>query len=113
MLSQFKQFHNRDVAFLGYLAGVKLLLHLFTNRQYSYFVDELYYISGHTEYYYWESREYSGKLALSMSDNLSFQAPRFDSVEQVATIARKRQLALKVTYLSLSRYQETLKRKLV
>lgn len=51
-------------------------------------------ISGHTGYYFWGSREYSGKLVLSVGGNLSFLESRFDSVEQVATITHEKTVGI-------------------
>ncbi|GAP94265.1 glycosyltransferase family 39 protein [Leptolyngbya sp. NIES-2104] len=63
MLGQLKQFHNRDFAFLGCLAGVKLLLHLFTNGQYGYFADELYYMAA-GEHLAWGFAEFPPLIAV-------------------------------------------------
>lgn len=63
MLNQFKQFHNHDFAVLAYLAVVKLLLHLFTNGQYGYFADELYYMAA-GEHLEWGFAEFPPLIAV-------------------------------------------------
>ncbi|KAM3108893.1 glycosyltransferase family 39 protein [Phormidesmis sp. 146-33] len=52
-------------------------------------------ISGHTGYYFWGSRNYSGKLVISVGGNLSFLKQRFDSVEQVATVTHEKIVGIK------------------
>lgn len=52
-------------------------------------------ISGHTGYYFWGSRDYSGNLVLSVGGNLSFLKQRFDSVEQVATVTHEKVVGIK------------------
>lgn len=52
-------------------------------------------ISGHTGYYFWGPKEYSGELVLSVGGNLSFLKQRFDSVEQVATVTHEKSFGIK------------------
>lgn len=52
-------------------------------------------ISGHTGYYFWGSRDYSGDLVLSVGGNLSFLKQQFDSVEQVATVTHEKVVGIK------------------
>lgn len=52
-------------------------------------------ISGHTGYYFWGPRNYSGKSVLSVGGNLSFLKQRFDSVEQVATVTHDNVVGIK------------------
>ncbi|PSB62140.1 hypothetical protein DSM107010_56100 [Chroococcidiopsis cubana SAG 39.79] len=52
-------------------------------------------ISGHTGYYFWGPKEYSGELVLSVGGNLSFLKQRFDSVEQVATVTHEESVGIK------------------
>lgn len=47
-------------------------------------------ISGHTGYYFWGTRGYSGELVLSVGGDLGFLKQRFDSVEQVATVTHEK-----------------------
>ncbi len=52
-------------------------------------------ISGHTGYYFWGARDYSGELVLSVGGSLSFLEQRFDSVEKVATVTHEKIIGIK------------------
>ncbi len=51
-------------------------------------------ISGHTGYYFWGSRDYSGEVVLSVGGNLSFLEQRFASVEKVATVTHEKTVGI-------------------
>jgi hypothetical protein len=54
-------------------------------------------ISGHTGYYFWGSRNYSGKVVLSLGGDLTFLRQTFDSVEPVAIVTHEKIVGLKST----------------
>jgi hypothetical protein len=54
-------------------------------------------ISGHTGYYFWGSRGYSGKVVLSLGGDLTFLRQTFDSVEPVAIVTHEKIVGLKST----------------
>lgn len=47
-------------------------------------------ISGHTGYYFWGPRNYSGKVVLSLGGNLTFLHQTFDSVEPIAIVTHEK-----------------------
>lgn len=54
-------------------------------------------ISGHTGYYFWGPRDYSGNVVLSLGGDLTFLRQTFDSVEQVAIVTHEKVVGLKDT----------------
>lgn len=54
-------------------------------------------ISGHTGYYFWGPRDYSGNVVLSLGGDLTFLRQTFDSVELVASITSDKIIGLKKT----------------
>lgn len=54
-------------------------------------------ISGHTGYYFWGPRNYSGKVVLSLDGDLTFLRQTFDSVEPVAIVTHEKIAGLNST----------------
>lgn len=54
-------------------------------------------ISGHTGYYFWGPRNFSGKVVLSLGGNPTFLAQTFSSVEIVAIVTHEKIVGLKST----------------
>ncbi|PSB26192.1 glycosyltransferase family 39 protein [Stenomitos frigidus] len=54
-------------------------------------------ISGHTGYYFWGPRDYSGKVVLSLGGNLTFLRQTFERVEPIAIVTHEKVVGLKST----------------
>ncbi len=52
-------------------------------------------ISGHTGYYFWGTRDYSGKVMLSLGGDLNFLRQTFNSVERVAVVKHEKSVGNK------------------
>ncbi|WP_298917413.1 hypothetical protein [uncultured Nostoc sp.] len=54
-------------------------------------------ISGHTGYYFWGPRDYSGNVVLSLGGNLTFLRQTFNSVETVVIVTHEKIVGLRST----------------